>query len=161
MRSRKLLIVLACCLAAAASVGVVFANPTGSATALPSASVGVTSLQNLGGYLVNHDSVVPANNTPQRMDDVWAFEGDPDYAVEAVSAVVTSQGLATLACTGLSANRFSFVPTFLPTGDLIDGPVGAKIGELKVTIPPTVGNGCVVGGAVLTITFQAVVGPDL
>ncbi|MFN8507467.1 MAG: hypothetical protein U0547_07865 [Dehalococcoidia bacterium] len=146
------------------------ANLTGSSSALGvgAASVEQINLALIGGQFVNHDQFVPANGTPQRTDDIRAFEGDPNYALRVINVQVTNQGLPfgaqtnpLSACYGLAASRYSIQNLLYPTGDLVDGPVGQKVAELHVTIPPSVTAACAVGGAAVTITFEAVAGPDL
>jgi len=159
-------------LATIASLGVssAAANLTGSSSGI---GVGAASVEQInqtliGGQFVNHDQFVPANGTPERSDDIRAFEGDPNYALRVTNVQVTNQGLPfgtqsnpLSACYGLAANRYSIQNPLFPTGDLVDGPVGQKVGELHVTIPPSVTPSCAVGGAAITITFEAVPGPDL
>ncbi len=109
---------------------------------------------------VAHDGEVPANKLPQRVDDVFAFEGDRDYAIEALRAEVTSQGVMSSDCGPVAQRPYGLAAETLPTGDIPDGPQGVRIADLTLTLPATVGDGCVVAGGVVTILFQAVDGHD-
>ena len=158
---RLLLPLVAIATFGAYSVSTVLANPTASDSTAPSASVGVVTPVGVADLTLVSPSI-PANGTPQLVSNVMGHDADTNYQlrVDPGALSITNQGSSSGTCTGLSPSPHSVTETGLP--HLFDhnfGPL-TQLGELRATMPPTVNNNCLVGGAVVQVIFTAV-GPDV
>ncbi len=165
MRRRLLLLGVGIASLGAIFASAVLANPTSTSPTTASGSVAVQAISGLSVALTNQDTIIPANGSAYKVADVMAGENDSDYNIAATGVAVTTQGTAAGTCTGITlsgANITSTQYTISATTNLNDHTLLADsatadtdVGDLSLTLPVTVGNNCVVTGAVVTVTFQA------
>lgn len=162
--NRLSLLILATAALGAAAVATAGARPNSPTSSPSSSSEPITQVDGGSVAFSNEPISIPANNVAQRVADIRATDDDSTYQlrVESGAMTVTSQGQTVGVCTGISSTTrytvvddpilpYSFTHNFGPT---------IKIGELRLTIPPSVANNCVVRKAVVQVILTAV-GPDV
>lgn len=151
-KKRMLLLVAALGAFGAMMVGSTFANVQGTASTVGTGATSAQPIGEIGAQYANIDNLIPANGLPQKVADVQAYENDPDYDVDVLSAAITNNGIDSGNCsTGTTWALANFTD-----GDLVPVNTWEDVYDLRLTIPLAADHTCSNSGAVVTVTFQVV-----
>ncbi len=156
MRRRLLLLCVGIASLGAIFASAVLANPTStSSNVTPSGNVTVQPISGLSVSLASTDTEIIANNVAQKIANVMAGETDGDYDIAAIGVTVLTQGTGTGPCGAIGSTPYTISGTPPFPAALPDNGTQTDVGDLNLTLPVTVGNLCVVSGAVVQVTFEA------
>lgn len=129
------------------------AGPTGDDASDPSAAVGVTKPVVQTTIAIPEGLKIPANGLMQNVGTVTATDVDPNYSMELVSVLITTDFTQSVATCGSPIT--DDLTSVAPAGTAIS-PAGTAVATLRASIPTAgTNNSCEIGGAVVTVNVEA------